>query len=40
MKEKRISANPNFYDYLHYLLFSEDNTVNIFDGGGQCITFK
>jgi len=37
---KALSANPNYYDYLHYLTFDEDGSVNICDGGGQSISFK
>lgn len=35
----RLSANPNFYDYLHYMALNEDGTFKMCDGGGQSINF-
>ncbi|KRT55697.1 hypothetical protein [endosymbiont of Ridgeia piscesae] len=32
-----LSANPNYYDYLHLIRLVEDGTVELIDGAGQSI---
>jgi hypothetical protein len=32
-----MSANPQFYDYLHVLNFKDDYTIELVDGAGQLI---
>lgn len=32
---RRLTANPQLYDYLHGLIFSEDGAVEMVDGAGQ-----
>ena len=36
----RLSANPQFYDYLHCLDFESDGSIQMIDGGGQVINTK
>ncbi|QKF93967.1 hypothetical protein QKU48_gp0509 [Fadolivirus algeromassiliense] len=35
--DTRLSANPQFYDYLHSIIFQSNGTCNFIDGAGQCI---
>ncbi len=37
MHLSRMSANPHFYDYIHFLNFQEDGSVELIDGAGQLI---
>ena len=37
MQLSRMSANPHFYDYMHFLDFQEDGSVEFVDGAGQAI---
>jgi hypothetical protein len=34
-----MSANPDFYDYVHRLVFHEGGSVDMLDGGGQAFIF-
>ena len=35
-----LNANPHYYDYIHHMNFGEDGTVELWDGGGQCMNFE
>ena len=35
-----LSANPHYYDYIHYMSFEEDGTIELSDGGGQFMNFE
>lgn len=42
MIKMQLKANPDFYDYMHYIFLYEDGTCKFIDGGGQniCLELK
>lgn len=34
---QRMSANPHYYDYIHFIEVNPDQTVRMVDGGGQAL---